>query len=65
MFGASTFLASIFSVNRSNSRLNRQYIVLRELQHQASKSEMNISNSRSLMRAFWSDLDLDFVSEIT
>ena len=32
---------------------------------QTSKPEMNISNSESLMRDFWSDLDYSFVSEIT
>ena len=63
MFGASTFLKSIFSVNRGNSWLTGQYLVLRESQNRASKPERNISNSQSLMRAFWSDFD--FVSEIT
>ena len=66
MFGASTFLKSIFSVNRGNFRLNGQYLlVLRESQNRASKLEMNISNSKPLIRAFCSDLDSDFVSEIT
>ena len=52
MFGASTFLKSIFSVNRGNSWLNRQYLVLRESQNWASKPEVEYFNSKLLMRAF-------------
>ena len=64
MLGASTFLKSMFSVNRGNSRLNGQCLVLRESRNRASELEMNISNFRSLIRAFCSDLDYSFVSEI-
>ena len=45
--------------------MNGLYLVLRESQNRAGKLEMNISNSKSLMRTFWSDFDFCFVSEIT
>ena len=55
----------VISVNREYLLVEQTKLNTKRAPVQASELEMNISNSKLLMRAFCSDLDSDFASEIT